>query len=155
MTDIADYESRITAALDRIASGIETGLGGGDNDSLRTALDALETERTVSAQLEERVRVLKEKQEETIASLENRVSTLQASIGKLEGEAGRLRGVNAQLRDINETLRDQAREGISEPHLINKSMLAELEALRAAQSSDRSELDGLINELGELVGEDA
>jgi hypothetical protein len=49
------------------------------------------------------------------------------------------------LRAANET-------GVGEPHLINKAMMAELEALRAVRSSDRAEVDAIIAELEPIVG---
>ncbi len=43
---------------------------------------------------------------------------------------------------------------MAEPHLINKSMMAELEALRTTQAADRAELDAVLTELVPLVSVD-
>jgi predicted RNase H-like nuclease (RuvC/YqgF family) len=155
MSDIQEYERRISAALGAISERISAGLGGIDGGSVSALEEALEAERTVNAQLEERVRAIKVKQEETIAQLEKRVASLQENTGHLEGDVSRLKGVNAQLRENNAALRDANAATLGDAHLINKSMLAELEALRATQNADRHELDGLLGELGQIIEEDA
>lgn len=152
MSDIVEYERRISAALNKISEKIGSNTGGGDTSELEKAL---ETERSVNAQLEERVRAIKVKQEEKMAELEKRVVTLQAGLGQLEGDVNRLKGVNGQLRENNNSLRTANEQGVADPHLINKSMLAELESLRAVHSSDRHEMDSLLGELSQIIGEDA
>ena len=42
-------------------------------------------------------------------------------------------------------------EGVGEPHLINKAMMAELEALRAARSADVAEASSIIGALTPLL----
>lgn len=155
MSDIVEYERRITAALTKISERLAA--GGQKPDSLdTTALEqALESERTVNAQLEERVRAIKVKQEEKMAQLEKRVAMLQSGFGQLEGDVSRLKGVNEQLRESNHALREANQASVADPHLINKSMLVELEALRAVHTSDRHEMDGLLGELSQIIGEDA
>lgn len=160
MSDIQEYERRISAALGAISERISAGLvvsnaGGGGGADVAALEEALEAERTVNAQLEERVRAIKIKQEETIAQLEKRVASLQENTGHLEGDVSRLKGVNAQLRENNAALREANTNTLGDAHLINKSMLAELEALRATHNADRHELDGLLGELGQIIGEDA
>ena len=155
MTDITELQGRITAALDRIGSGLE-GLArasDGDSDEVIGLKEALEEERTANAQLEERVRAIKQKQDGTVEKLASEVERLR---GLLEGEeavVARLRRVNAELRSNNGALREAIAEGVAEPHLVNKSMMAELEALRAAQAADRAELDAVLGELGPLMAE--
>ncbi len=65
MSDISDLESRITTALDRIGRGLDA-LGpkpdAGQDAEIATLKVALEEEKTANAQLEERVRAIKEKQ---------------------------------------------------------------------------------------------
>ncbi len=154
MSDIAELEGRITAALDRIGQGLD-GLApkqdaavGEEVQQLRVAL---EEERVVNAQLEERVRAIREKQESTVTRLTEEVDRLRGLLE--EGEAGgeRLRKVNGELRRNNAALRDAVTQGLAEPHLVNKSMMAELEALRATQAADRTELDAVLAELAPLV----
>lgn len=155
MSDIVEYERRITAALTKISEKI--GEVGAATPAIDTSAleEALEAERTVNAQLEERVRAIKVKQEEKMAQLEKRVATLQTGLGQLEGDVSRLKGVNGQLRDNNNALREANQGGVGDPHLINKAMLVELESLRAIHKADRHEMDSLLGELGQIIGEDA
>lgn len=156
MTDITDLQARITAALDRIGAGLE-GLspGGGARDSAEIArlTQALEEERTANAQLEERVRTIKEKQDSTVEVLAAEVERMGARIASAEETAARLSRVNAELRANNTALREAIARGVAEPHLVNKSMMVELEALRTAQAADRAELDAVLGELNALVAD--
>ncbi len=70
---------------------------------------------------------------------------------KLDGELQSLRKANEQLRDNNKALREANEAGVAEPHLINKSMLAELEGLRAARAADRAEADLVMADLERLI----
>ena len=63
----------------------------------------------------------------------------------------RLRRANAQLSESCEALRNANAEGVGEPHLINKAMLAELEGLRAARSVDAAETRAIIASLTPLL----
>lgn len=156
MSDIVEYERRITAALSKISEKINASGNAAPSNVDTSALEeALEAERTVNAQLEERVRAIKAKQDEKMAQLENRVATLQGGLGQLESDVSRLKSVNAQLRENNDALREANKSGVGDPHLINKSMLVELEALRAVHTSDRHEMDALLGELSQIIGEDA
>lgn len=158
MTDISDLQARITAALDRIGSGID-GLGAptarlaADVAEIARLTAALDEERTANAQLEERVRTIKEKQDGTVEVLAGEVERLRGLLATEEQAVARLGRVNADLRANNNALREAIQRGVAEPHLVNKSMMAELEALRAAQSADRAELDAVLGELNALVGE--
>ncbi len=153
MSQIDDLQARITAALDRISRGLEAqnaddGAAAAELEALRAALGE---EKTVSAQWEERVKRLKEKLEEAEAHVENARDEARASLRKLDTQLQSLRRANAQLRENNKALREANEAGVAEPHLINKAMLAELEALRAARSADRAEGDAIMAELTRLI----
>lgn len=156
MTDITDLQARITAALERIGAGLE-GLspGGGADDSAEVArlTEALEVERTANAQLEERVRTIKEKQDSTVEVLAAEVERLGGLLAGGEETVARLSKVNAELRANNTALREAIAKGVAEPHLVNKSMMVELEALRTAQEADRAELDAVLGELNAMVAD--
>ncbi len=147
MNDIAELERRITAALDRAGQAMDRlsfGGGSGNDGGDADLASELEAERVANAQLEERVRAIKEKQETTLAKLESEVARLRAAVETRDGELGRMRSVNSELRASNQTLRDANSQGLAEPHLVNSSMMSELEALRAAQASDRAEIDDIL-----------
>ena len=155
MTEITELQARITAALDRIGAGLE-GLGPARPDAgedVARLTEALEEERTANAQLEERVRTIKEKQDGTVEVLAGEVERLRALLATEEEAVSRLSRVNADLRANNTALREAIQRGVAEPHLVNKSMMVELEALRTAQAADRAELDAVLGELNALVAD--
>ena len=155
MTEITELQARITAALDRIGAGLE-GLGPARPDAgedVARLTEALEEERTANAQLEERVRTIKEKQDGTVEVLAGEVERLRALLATEEDAVSRLSRVNADLRANNTALREAIQRGVAEPHLVNKSMMVELEALRTAQAADRAELDAVLGELNALVAD--
>ena len=163
MSDISLLEGRITAALDRIRRGVEwmdelaaaappIPLDSAQTEvtSLRVRLDE---ERTVNAQLEERVRALKDRQDGRVAQLEAEVAESRSRIAAADADVQGLRQTNADLRDIAAQLREALAQGVTEPQLINRAMLAELEALRTARAIDLAEVNAVLAELRPLLGE--
>jgi len=160
MTEITDLQARITAALDRIAGGLDglsTGAAHASADIAEIArlTEALDEERTANAQLEDRVRTIKQKQDSTVEDLAGEVDRLRIQLAAQEDTVAKLTRVNADLRANNVALRDAISHGVTEPHLVNKSMMAELDALRTAQEADRAELDAVLSELNALVADAA
>ena len=150
MSDIDELQGRITAAMDRLAQGVErisTAPAGPDPETLQ----ALEEERTANAQLQERVRALKTKSEAESAALRAQLEEAQARMAQLDQDLQRVRRANGQLTDACNALIAANQEGVGEPHLINKAMLAELEGLRAARAADVAEAEAILGALGPLV----
>jgi len=151
MSQIDELQARITAALDRIAAGLEARSAKADTGEIAALTAQIDEERLANAQLAERVRSLHEKlaaRDEEIA----RLTAVQSDrMTKLDRDLQALRRANQQLRDNNQALRTAHQTGVAEPHLINKSMLTELEALRAARAADRSEVDAVLAELGQVL----
>ena len=168
MSDFPQLETRITTALERIRSGLDGFAAPPVVADAPAAVDTSETtvkvaeltaqldeEKTANAQLEERVKLLKERQDGKMAELESNVDAGRARSSRMDRELQRLRQVNAELRDINGQLREALTEGVSEPHLVNKAMLAELEALRATRSADAAEMDAILEELTPIIEREA
>ncbi|MEX5729423.1 chromosome segregation ATPase [Rhodovulum iodosum] len=158
MSDISQLEGRITAALERIGNGVEalkaapaTPPVEDKSAELAALAEALESERTANAQLEERVKALHEKQQTKLAGLERQVAALSERADQSEAEAAHLKKVNAALRRANADLRAANAQGLGDAGAINAGLAAELEALRALREGDRAELDGIISEIAELV----
>ncbi len=153
MSDISELETRITTALERIGAGLDALAPAAPDQSEEIAAlqAALEEERTANSQLEERVKSIKEKQDSTVQALTDEVSRLTALLAEEEAMLAKLRQANADLRSNNDALREAVSQGVVEPHLINKSMMAELEGLRAAQKADRSELNAVLQELHGVI----
>ncbi|MFD1156771.1 hypothetical protein [Roseovarius aestuarii] len=153
MSQIDELQRRITAALDRIGQGLDGvgSAGSGDAQALEALTKELEDEKLVSLQLEERLKALSQKQKERAAAEEGARAEQANAMRKLDHELQSLRKANQQLRDNNKALREANEAGVTEPHLINKSMLAELEGLRAARAADRAEADLVMADLSRLI----
>ena len=160
MSNIEDLQSRITAAMERIGAGIET-LAQRDTGGPDPGLaEALEEEKLANAQLKERLRALNQKHFDEMERLQSQIAAagnldqiredmqIQGqAMSRLDGDVQRLRQANDQLRASNAVLREANEEGVGEPHLINKAMLAELEGLHAARAADAAEAAAILAKL--------
>lgn len=154
MSEIAEYERRITAALERAGKVIEQLSAAQPEDQGNLAAE-LEAERMANAQLEERVRAIKEKQETTVARLEGEVAKLSAALKSRDAEVQSMRAVNEELRQSNGALRDANAKGLGDAALVNGAMAGELESLRALRAADRAEIDEILGALEPMLAEDA
>ncbi|SIO08712.1 hypothetical protein SAMN05444722_0368 [Rhodovulum sp. ES.010] len=155
MSEITEFERRITAALERIGQGLEAleriDPDRPDPSELEGLREALETERSANAQLNERVKAIRERQETQVARLDQRAQDMTARAEKLEAEVDRLRAVNARLRETSAALRAANADGLGDAGAIDAAMAAEIEALAAMRESERSELEDIIAELKPLA----
>ena len=175
MQNIAELERRITAALERIGAGLDRAASKppptpvvpttGAEALLRAELDE---ERMLTAQLKDRIATLTEKAAKAAekptetkpvhvpvvqAQLEARIDKMTRQLDVQGLELQRMRKISIQLRDQLARLREAAEAGVTEPHLINKAMLTELEALRAARQGEIAEMDEILAELTPLIAE--
>ena len=163
MDNIAELERRITAALMRIGAGVEQ-VGSEAGAPVATLADgvaeaeiarlneALDEERMLSAQLNERVRALRGQQDSgKQQALEAEVERLTKLLDVQGLEVQRLKKTVVSLREQLRLMTEAQAEGRVEPHLINKAMLTELEALRALRAAEAAELDELIAALEPLA----
>mgnify|MGYP000713526619 CR=1 FL=1 len=147
MSNVVELQSRIASALDRIRVGVD-----GMSGSVDTSVQArLAEEQTANAQLEERVKAIKVKQESLVHTLEAEVANLRQQLSERNSAVEQLKTVNGALRQNNQALRDANAQGLGDAELINNGMVAELDALRKTQESDRAELDSILVELKPLV----
>ncbi|NJS38316.1 MAG: hypothetical protein HC783_04085 [Rhodobacteraceae bacterium] len=157
MQDIAALEGRITAALERISKGVDRlaatprpmppvptppaatpGASAGD-----AALRAqLEEERALVTQLQARLRSLKDR--EPKGDLTEKIEKLTQQLDVQGLELQRMRRTNITLRDQLASLRQAQMSGVIDPHLINKSLVAELDALRALRLTEVAEMDEIL-----------
>ena len=171
MNDIAELERRIAYAMERIAKGIEAldraapaqspqsqvasgadPVAASDRDEVAALRAQLEEERLANAQLEERLRVIRQKQDQHPAQLEADLAATHESLTRLDAELSQLRKANAQLQASNAALRAANETGLGEPHLINASMSAELESLRAGRLVDLAEVQAIKAAIKPLLG---
>ena len=151
MSDIEELQRRITAAMDQVAYGLEKLSNAEDAGRESETARLLDEERTANAQLQERVRSLRSKSEAELVDLRARIEQGEARMAQLDIELQRVRRANTQLADACAALRDANAEGVGDAHLINKAMLAELEALRAARAADVAEASVILASLQPLV----
>lgn len=152
MQDITELEKRITTALERIGKGVDrlasqprqavtaTAPAAAPSDSALRA--QLEEEKSLTAQLQARLRAAKDR--EAKGDLQEKVDRLTQDLDVQGLELQRMRRVNASLREQLEALRTAAASGATEPALINKAMAAELEALRATRLTEMAEMDEIL-----------
>lgn len=156
MNEIAELEGRISQALDRIGRRLDTISGGitapGAPGSAEEKLQkALQSEQDTNAQLTERVRAIKDKQEKTVNTLEAKVARLMKDLDTASQELQRQKRVVTDLEDTTRALREAVEAGVSDPALVNQAMTAELEALRSARAVEIAELDAIMAELKPIV----
>lgn len=147
MTEISELERRLTAALDRIGAGLER-VRRSEGSELEAELAA---EREANAQLEERVRAIRETQETTVAALKEEVGELRKSIAGLDQDLQRMRSVNSSLRRSNAALREANAEGLADATLINQALEAENASLKALRETDRGDIDRVLRELDPML----
>lgn len=121
----------------------------GPSPELEAMHAALEAERVANALLTDRVRAIREKQETTLSALERRLVQATRALEAVQSEATRLKRANSDLMEVNRQLVDAA--GSVAPDLVNRSMQAELEALRAARAWETSELSEIVAGLAPIV----
>ncbi len=160
MGQIQDLEQRITAAFSRISAGVEA-LSAAAHAATPAALapatpdpalqEALDEERMAHAQLNERLRVLRDQSAATESALRSEVEYLTGQLDAQGLDIQRLSATVAQLRDDLARLRQAAEQGVVDPSLINRAMMAELEALRATRAAEASEMNDILAALGGVL----
>ena len=153
MSNIEELERRITAAFDRIGQAVDgfvpptTGAGTGELQ------DALLTEQTANAQLTERLRVVKAREASQAAEAAEKVDRLNRALDAQGLELQRMKKTVIQLRESLAALRETQTEAVADPHLVNRAMLTELEALRATRLTEMAQMEAILAELYPLIGD--
>ena len=153
MSDISELERRITGALDRAYQALEQLGAAADSGDAEAMKAELEAERVANAQLEERVRAIKEKQETTVAGLEAEVVRLKDALLARDAEVQRMRSVNEELRSSNAALREANAAGLADTDKVNTAMVSEIEGLRAQRASVQADIDEVLATLEPLLKE--
>ncbi len=144
MSEIADFERRIMAALERIGAGVdqfaEAQEAGPDTDfaaQLEQLNKALEAERQINAQLQETVDTVQGKQQSQTDELQEKISQLEAKLGEKSGQIEELEQCNQQLQDSQKA--GQEAEGKLEE--AEKAAAQKLEQVQqeAAQKLEQAE----------------
>lgn len=158
MGQIAELEQRIATAFARIAAGVEaleaappTVAAPADPDEVARLQAALDEERMAHAQLAERLKMLRDQDAKSQAALTAGITTLTKQLDAQGLDVQRLSGTVAQLREELRRLREAAEQGMADPQLINRAMLAELEALRATRAAETNEMADIIAALTPIL----
>lgn len=185
MTDtreLVDLEQRLTAALERIGTALEglarlpTGAaaeppaaapvaappatasdmgGAADTAEIARLTAALDDERIVSAQLEERIRRLKRRSSDEAAALRAELADARAALARLDADLQDLRAANDALRAAAAALREGAADGVADAALINRVLQAELAALAATRATDAAEAEAILTAISPLLTQPA
>ena len=155
MGQIQDLEQRIAAAFARISAGVDAMASEAAappqvalTDDLQGALDE---ERMANAQLNERLTLLHKRAGDTETALQGQVETLTRHLDAQGLDLQRLSSTIAQLREDLRRLREAAVQGVVDPGLINKAMMAELEALRATRTAEANEMNDILSALTPIL----
>lgn len=186
MSDTKQVTSRLMSALERIERGVEKDgtASKGVADNMAATLSELSAIKSKHSDAEARIAKLtaelkqKSEQQDELErklkstrvkswnfrkSVEKRHETQKEAMQDLDDRLQALAGVNRALRRNNRLLREANAEGLPNSELINTSLQAELEALRATRDVEIAEittaretlktlLDSLEND-AELVAE--
>lgn len=152
MSELEEYQRRITAAMDRMAKGLDQ-LNAAPAEPDEDIVQALEDERQANAQLTERVKSLKESHQNDLAALREQMDFNDDRMTQLDMDVQRLRQANEQLSAACEQLRLANAEGLADPKLIDTAVIAELESLRATRAIEMAEIDAVLTALAPLVEE--
>ncbi|WP_127111802.1 hypothetical protein [Shimia sediminis] len=75
------------------------------------------------------------------------------TIAQLANRLKRLRQTSRQVRGANQQLRDAAQKNLSDPALINQSLAAELENLKAMRAAELAEMEVIMAALRPMLGD--
>ncbi len=156
MQEISALEKRITAALDRIGRRLDqpsasATAGARAPAAPSTPVEAVEVaalqsqldeERALTLRLQKQLRVSKER--EAKGDTEAKLERLTRDLDVQGLELQRMRRINAALLQQVEALREAQMNGVTEPQLINKAMMIELDALRALRLTEMAEMDEIL-----------
>ena len=182
MQDIAELERRITAALERIATGIAAGISTGISSGLVASVNpvpilpevteslardpamqtadlsrlttALDEEQMANAQLTERLRVVRNKEARLRGALEEQIADLMRQLDAQGLELSRAHRTMVQQGGQLRAMREAAELQIADPALINRTMEVEMEGLRATRSAEVAELQDILAALDPLIADE-
>lgn len=171
MAEISEYEERIAAALSRMRRGVETlanaaaavvpppaKADGEDaapdqSDEIAALKARLDDEQMVNRQLEERLKGVKDRQDQIVSRLEAEVARLKGQFQSFDTDLERLRQTNADLRDMAARLRESIEDEVVDAEMVNRALKAELDALEATRAADRAEIEAILAELRPIIEE--
>lgn len=165
MHDIVELERRIAAALTRIGRGLdalpppapevapEPAPEPAPDPARQDALQAeLEAERATVQRLREKLAAARDRETVLRGEQDERVAAMTHLLDVQGLELQRMRKTALHLREELRRLREAQSEG-ADPALLNRALLAELDALRATRLTEMAELDELSAALDDHLTE--
>ncbi|MBR9653390.1 hypothetical protein [Thalassovita aquimarina] len=160
MSEISELERRITAAMDRIAKGVESFGAAAEtavaaepdtdaSDETAELRQALEDEKLANAQLEERLKALRAKLDRQETEAELQLRDLKSAMAGMEAAQQQLKATSEELRGANAALREATAETAAEA--VNAALQAELDALRAERAAEAAETAAIAATLETLI----
>ncbi|CUI00948.1 hypothetical protein [Leisingera aquaemixtae] len=143
--EVARLKSQIEAAANTAAS---------DRERLEDQLaEAQAANDSLKAQLEEPGASAAQPAAEPSAApdMSAEIARQNEALLRLDSELQQLRQANEELRASNAALREANAQSLGDAGLINASMEAEIEGLRAAQASDQAQVNAVLAKLEPLL----
>ncbi len=151
MSEMSALEARLAAALAKIETAAanlpDAGAAKAAADAVASLENQLEEERSANAQLVERVQSLKDRQENQVAQLEKSLAAAKTADAEKNLILQKLKSSVEELRDQVARLTEANRGMVGDAELINTSMMAELEAMRASRRADVAEVDEILTQI--------
>jgi hypothetical protein len=171
MQTIAELERRITSALERIGHGLEAAavrqiahpvpeadvapervmVQPADAAELGALRATLEEERSLNAQLTERLRAVKERDQQIQTQHDEKIEKMTRQLDIQGLDLQRMRKMVIQLREQLRTIGEAQKAGLADSALVNRALQGEVEALRAVRLSEVAEIDEILAELAPLI----
>lgn len=155
MSEIAELERRITAALERIGRGLDRGF----ERATPLALPSDPGEPAAQIGLQDLI-AERDAARSDAAQAWAEADRLQAAVALLTRQLDahgldmqRMRKTVIQLRETLRGLREAQASALADPALLNTALIAELEALRSERHADLVEMEAIIAELRPLTAE--
>jgi hypothetical protein len=151
MSEIAELERRITAALERIGRGIERGPGPVQPSGTGPAVSGADPAALIAER--DAARAEAQAARDETGRLQASVSLLTRQLDAHGLDMQRMRKTVIQLRETLRGLREAQAAALPDPALVNTALIAELEALRTERHADLIEMEAIIAELKPLTAE--
>lgn len=159
MSTVSELEQRLQRALGRIEAAIpmvpDSSVLEAKTAEVELLRQKLEEERQTNAELIERVKGLKERQETQVAELEDALHEARSAEVERSAVQVELKARVEELRDQIARLTDANRAMVGDPDLVNTAMIAELDAMRATRRADVIEVDEILARLQPPVNEES
>jgi len=163
MSDIGELEQRLADAMDRIRTGVEAlsappaveMVPAQDFDELESQLADAARELAETSGVLNGVRARNGELEDALAEAQDAVPVVPEPVPgladddreALEAEIRTLRASVEALQAANAELRRSALTGVTDPELINRSLVADLEAVQSARLAELRDIDSILRSL--------